>query len=565
MSKSLSIREDLQRKVRECSLSGSEVLRSLDKAVSKLEDFAHIVQPLQEAVNRLGEDYSNIDKTIDKVRDEAQTVREGYSLIKDLQSPSDSRSHLKSIERAQVLISFFQKNPSMPDSRILQEKLGSALPLAYPVCIKLIEEQLVKYNEMYGVNMIAQENTAQIDMVNMIKELIDICKTKAPNYWQVYVKLRSSLLLKYVNSTSKPEAKGPSNSGQALQVSQDSPSKKLVSQIKGFVRVCEVEKELLQWVLGTQTVQDWLGEVTEGAFQSVSSQTETFLAKKAPITMLLEVLNAFTSSLGEIENLLGKSVKYYTASKLQTTLLQKSQSWYREYIQVIQTTKIDFGDFVHDMSIQLSQELKKLMNHADILAIAKLDQSILHLVTSLIDTFRIKIKAIASKQQGLCHVFMINNLSFWINALQEYDFIGLEDVMTRVEKEMLSEIDEYSKNTWSKLLPVLSDNPSVIEMKKNGVLARWSRKAVKNKFKSFNTIFPEIFNYHKNFSIFSRDILQLLRKKNYQLIVPAYKDFLKRYLAVDFTTRKEKYVLFPIETLEPNIMNMYSHRNIPNN
>ncbi|OMJ86330.1 hypothetical protein SteCoe_12181 [Stentor coeruleus] len=565
MSKSLSIREDLQRKIRECSLSGSEVLRSLDKAVYKLEDFARIVQPLQEAANKLGEDYSSIDKTLDKVRDEAQTVRESYSLVKDLQSPSDSRSHLKSIERAQILISFFQKNPNMPDSRNLQEKLASALSLAYPVCIKLIEEQLIKYNEIYGVNTIAQDNTAQIDMVNMIKELIDICKIKAPNYWQVYVRLRSSLLLKYVISISKPEAKGPSNSGQGMQLGQDNTSKHLVNQIKSFVRVCEVEKEFLQWVLGTQTVQDWLGEVTEGAFQSVSSQTESFLSKKVPITMLLEVLKAFTNSLGDIENLLGKSVKYYTASKLQTTLLQKSQSWYREYIQVIQTTKMDFGDFVHDMSIQLSQELKKLMNHADVLAIAKLDQSILHLVTSLIDTFRIKIKVIANKQQGLSHVFMINNLSFWINVLQEYDFIGLEDVMTRVEKEMLNEINEYSKNTWSKLLPILSDNPTAIEMKKNGVLTRSSIKAIKNKFKSFNTIFPEIFNYHKNFSIYSRDILQLLRKKNYQIVVPAYKDFLKRYLAVDFTTKKEKYVLFPIETLEPNIMNMYSHRNIPSN
>ena len=105
----------------------------------------------------------------------------------------------------------------------------------------------------------------------------------------------------------------------------------------------------------------------------------------------------------------------------------------------------------------------------------------------------------------------------------------------------------------------------VVEFKKGTVLSSWSRKAIKNKFKSFYTVFPEIFNYHKNFSIFSRDILQLLRRKNRDIIIPPYREFLKRYLALDFTAKKEKYAMqYPVENLEPSIANMYALRKLPN-
>ena len=105
--------------------------------------------------------------------------------------------------------------------------------------------------------------------------------------------------------------------------------------------------------------------------------------------------------------------------------------------------------------------------------------------------------------------------------------------------------------------------PNVIEFKKPGILTSSSRKAVKNKFKSFNTIYTETFNSNKNFLIFSKEIIQLLRRKNYSIVVPAYKEFLKRFLAVDFTTRREKYTLYSIESIEQGISGMYTQKNIP--
>ena len=77
MSKTINLKEELQKKIRECSLSGGEVLRSLDKAVTKLEYFATIMQPLKEVVEKLEEASDTIEKSLIKVKDQAQISREG--------------------------------------------------------------------------------------------------------------------------------------------------------------------------------------------------------------------------------------------------------------------------------------------------------------------------------------------------------------------------------------------------------------------------------------------------------------------------------------------------------
>jgi Exo70 exocyst complex subunit len=551
MDKNFNIKEDLKKKIRECSLSGGEVLRSLDKAVMKLEDFVLIMKPLQDAIEKLGEASSNIDKTLSHVRDLAQLSRESYGLIKEIEAPLDPRVHSKNMERAFNLILYYKKNQEQPDSQILQEKLLKAMNSGYLGCVRLIEEQLSKYNEIYNIKPILQEDPAQVDMIDSIRELVNICKTKAPQYWNSYVKLRSALLCKHLNTPInlyEPYVKG---------------THYIIKLLSMFIEYCKIEKELLVSILDTHTVQDLIGEVTEAPFQYLVSQTQDFVSKKFHITQTLDILVALHTAIPALEEYLGKSVKYYTASKLYTTMLQKSQSWYREYIQYIQSNKIEFGDFVHDMSIQLAIELKKIQLYPEGILTAKLDQNISHLVTTLIDTYRIKIKSINAKQLGLSQVFMINNLSYWISVLQDLDFAGVEDTMARIEKEMIAEIEEYCKSAWSKLIPILSDTPTVIEFKKAGILTRSSRKAVKNKFKSFNNCFSEVFNFHKTFSIYSKDIMQLLRRKNYNMIVAEYKEFLKRYLAVDFTTRREKYLLYPVELVEQGILNMYSQKNIP--
>ena len=547
----LDLKSDLRRKIRECSLSGGEVLRSLDKAVFKLEDFVKIMQPLRQVISQLDEKSSSISRTLSQVRDLADLSREVLSLSNDLQNPPDSRHHLKNIDRAQTLLRFYQTHSSQQDSEVLKEKLLQGLSIGYSNCLKLFEEQVTRYNEIYGISPITQENTAQIDMIGTLMGFVSICRTKAPQYWQIYLKLRSVLIYKSVNVQKKqtePYVKGNHN---------------IILILENFVKSCGVEKELLMCILDTSTVQDLLGEVTDTAFQWLSSQTELFLSKKTHVTQSLDIMTAFNSYLTVLEEDLGKSVKYYTLSKLQTTLLQRCQLWYREYIQYIQSTKIYFGDFVHEMSVQLVCDLKRLEDYKEGLVLAKLEQSVSHLVTSLIDTFRIKIKTVNEKKhQGLSHMFMINNLSYWIHNLQEIEFVGAEDVMARIEREMIAEIEEYCKAAWAKLQPVLSETPNVIEFKKPGVLTRGARKAVKTKFTAFNTYYTDIFNYHKNFSVFSKEILQLLRKKNYAIIVPAYKEFMKKYLAVDFTTRREKYTIYPIENVEQGILNMYSLKHI---
>lgn len=541
------LKESLQKKIREVSLSGQEVLRSLDKAIEKLDEFVSILEPLQATAQKIGEESTKIDKTLLEVKDQAAILKEAYRLIKDLETPVDCRSHVKNMERAQQVLVYFQNAKGLKDESIV-EGLGKGIGVGVNGCVRFIEEQLMKYNEMYANQKIKTENSGQMDLIGTIRELVEICKGKVNLYWPSYLKLRAGWLSRFVSVGGKiPE---PYTKGGHF----------ILRVLEKFIECCEIERELLISILGTSTVQDLLGEVTEQAFQVLYSQTELLLNKKSNISHLLDLLTGFHLSLNKIEELLGKSVKYYAISKLYSTILQKCQGWYRDYIQFIQSTKLDFGDNVHEMSQQLAKDLKEVYKYEEAVSLAKLEQSIINLITTLSDSYKLKIKAQGNKQPGLSQIFLINNLSFLINLMNDLNFSGNEDAMTRIEREMLSEIEEYTKTAWFKLMPVLSESPNIIEFKKPGILTPKSRKEVKKKFTTFNSIFPEIFNYHKNFSIYNKDLMQLLRKKNVNLIVPAYKEFLKRYLAVDFTTRREKYTLFPAENLEKSLANMYSFR-----
>jgi hypothetical protein len=542
------IKDELRKKIRETSLSGGEVLRSLDKAVEKLDQFVAILEPLQKTVNQIGEKSQKIDKHLNQVKDEAAIVRQAYSLVNELQSPLDSRSHLKNLEQASSLLMYFKNHPDVGESERLLADLPVAIASGYSGCVKLMEEQVAKYNEIYSVSRVIQTSSAQVELLNTIKELIETCKSKSSGYWPAYVKLRSSLLCKYLNITSTVSSPYVQSSHPVIQV------------LTRFVHSAEVESELLTLLLSSSTVQDQVSEVLELPFQTLNSLVDQTLGKKPLIQHLLDCLSHFNAALPKIEATLGKTVKYYAISKTFTTVLQKCQGWYRDYVQNIQSAKVDFGDNVHEMSLLLAKDLKEVYAYPESVAIAKLEQSVVNLITSLSDSYKIKIKSSANKQQGLTSIFLINNMSFLISLMNDLGFSGNEDAMTRIEKEMLAEIEEYSKNTWVRLAPVLSENPNVIEFKKGNVLTNKSRNEVKKKFNNFNLIFPEIFNYHKNFSIYNRDILQLLRKKHMMTIIPAYKEFLNRYLSVDFTTRREKYTLFPLENVERGLANMYSFK-----
>ncbi|CAG9326826.1 unnamed protein product [Blepharisma stoltei] len=541
-------RETLIKQVRESSVAGADILRVLDRGVSRLDEFTRIVSPLQEAIIKFEEASSSIDKQLSQVKDMAQLSKEANGLVQMLGNPDNLRNHLKNIGRAQQIRTIYQKNQQYPDSATHLEELTQALSIGYTKCADFLQDQLIKYCEIYALNSIA-EDQAQLEMISSIQQLIEVCKKTAPQYWKIYSDIRSALLLRHV--------KVPQNISKPYVIG----SHYIIIMLGSFIESLAIESQLLQMIFQVENVTEWLIDVSEAAYQHFYEALQSHFNSQSNIYQTLDILTAFGQSLPALEQLLGKTVNYYNLSKCFTNLLHKSQSWYRDYSQEIQSAKIDIGEFVHDLAFKLAEEIKKVhLFHAG-LNIAKLEQAPSTLIAALLDTFRIKTRAQASKQPALCHIFMINNLSFWIRALQDVEIAGKTELLNKIEKELFSEIEDYARTTWAKLLTILSDNPTIIEFKKQGVLTRTSRDAVKNKFKQFNAEYSEVFNFHKNFTLYSPDVLDTLRKKNHSLIVPAYREFFRKFTSVDFTTRREKYLLYSIERVDSGISSMYILKN----
>ena len=540
------LRESLNKQVREASVKGSEVLKKIEKAISRLDQFSRAMEPLQQFSSQFEETASTIDQKINQVKDLQQLSKEAQDLAYELQHPSDPRSHLKNVSQAQNLLAYYERKSSHPNSASLVAMLKKALGEAYEHSAKIMDEQTSKYTKVYGMGPIA-EDQAQKDLVEVLQQLAEVCRNRAPQFIQGYISTRSEFLHK---SVQVPDQKTtPYTPG----------SHKIIHMLSNFIKNLKHEKELEDHLFPALSVTENLNQVSDKAFQELRGFVQCFLEAPTKICESLDILSQFQQTLVQLERLLGKSAKYYNMSRLYTSVLQKCQQWYRDYATRIQELKIEVGEFVHELSFQLFEDLKSVQVFWGGLTICKLENISVQLVMTLIDTFKIKVRSLSTKNPSVSRVFLMNNISFWLKNLRELETEEKEQFKSRLEKDLQAEIDTYLKTTWTRVSQVLNETP-VLEYKKNNTLTNSSRKALKNKFKAFNQAFSETFNYHKSFSFYSLELISYLRERNYSILVPGYSELLRKYYYLDFSKRKEQYFLFSAEKVESGVKNMYNHR-----
>lgn len=175
-------------------------------------------------------------------------------------------------------------------------------------------------------------------------------------------------------------------------------------------------------------------------------------------------------------------------------------------------------------------------------------------IVDLLDA-NIEAKSKLYKDPSLSSIFMMNNGRFTLKKIKrsnELNSLLGENWYRKKSSDLRQYHKGYQRETWGKLLSCL--NPEGLTV--NGKIVK---PLVKERFKSFNTMFDEIHKTQSNWVIADEQLQSELRVSISNMVIPAYRSFLGRYSQVFTPGRQtEKYVKHQPEDLETSIDELFS-------
>jgi hypothetical protein len=539
---------ELEARVRECATLSSLTLRQLRTTITRLQAFQTTAKNIESAFQQTEETADSISQTLSEWQDIQQLFEEAKDLIKKLNVPGDPRLYLSQMDRAKQLIVRFDKRKDISEAATMAGQLTQYVGVAVAHCHDLIRKLLIEYHQLYSVTPIGQEEgrTSTLETLELLvraaghKGQVEIRK--------LYAQLRGKMLLAYIKQS-------PSQ----LSVKYERGSYFLIKIVGALLEAMAVEVQLEQVVFRKQVVEDLLGEAVEEPFKFLIYNLESFFQGDLPIIICFDILGTLHQAVPAVSSLLGKSGKLYTLNKMYSLALSKCQNWYRDLLNTIQTSKSPLSDTIDANTYTVYRYLVQLVDYTDVLEVCQLLTQMPTLVTSLLQSLRQNLRPHLNKQSPIARIAIVNNIAFWLGQEELYPILP-QAFLAELKKELIGEIQQFTRQTWQPLETTMGEQEGVIEFTKSGALARRSRKAVKEKFNTFNGQFAALISQHSALGIYHEEVLATLRKLAFDFFYPKYQAFMKKFYPLDFTTRKQKYLVHSEEEVAGIVQGLYQLR-----
>ncbi|KAJ7957511.1 Exocyst subunit Exo70 family protein [Quillaja saponaria] len=174
-------------------------------------------------------------------------------------------------------------------------------------------------------------------------------------------------------------------------------------------------------------------------------------------------------------------------------------------------------------------------------------------VMDLLDA-NLEMKSKLYKDPALRYVFLMNNGRYIVQKIKGSTEIH-ESMGDNWRRKRSSDLRQYHKSyqreTWSKVLQCLSfDGLSV-----NGKVAK---SMLKERFKSFNTMFDEIYKTQSTWVVSDEQLQSELRVSISAVMIPAYRSFMGRFKqSLESSRQAEKYIKYQPEDIETLIEELF--------
>ncbi|KAH7446563.1 hypothetical protein KP509_01G062100 [Ceratopteris richardii] len=158
---------------------------------------------------------------------------------------------------------------------------------------------------------------------------------------------------------------------------------------------------------------------------------------------------------------------------------------------------------------------------------------------------------------ALAHVFMMNNVHYIVKCVRRYEtnqVLG-EDWVQRHRRIVQQHAQNYKRVAWAKVLQSLSVQgltSSGSGVGFDGSMSTGvSRTLLKERFKTFNVQFEELYQRQRQWSVPDSELRESLRLAVAEVLLPAYRSFLKRFGSyVEGGKNAQKFIKFTPDELD---------------
>lgn len=169
-------------------------------------------------------------------------------------------------------------------------------------------------------------------------------------------------------------------------------------------------------------------------------------------------------------------------------------------------------------------------------------------------------KSNVRKNESFGQLFMINNVHYVVQSIKGSK--GMQelidkDFQTKLSKKVEQAVSDYLR-TWENVFLCLDTRKSK-SLSFSRILVLGQRtKHIKRKFKTFNCMFEDIVQTHKQWVVQDQKLREELQESILNKLIPAYTCFLEEYSCdVAKVQHPERYLKYSVKDLEHIILNLF--------
>jgi exocyst complex protein 7 len=184
-------------------------------------------------------------------------------------------------------------------------------------------------------------------------------------------------------------------------------------------------------------------------------------------------------------------------------------------------------------------------------AMSPLGRQILLLMSEL--EYNLVEKSKLYEDNALQQVFLMNNLHYLVRKVKESDLRKVlgDDWIRKRRGQVRQYATGYLRASWSKALSCLKDEGI------GGSQSNASKMALKERFKSFNACFEEIYRTQTAWKVPDAQLREEMKISISEKVIPAYRSFVGRFRSQLEGRHAGKYIKYTPEDLEAYLLDLF--------
>jgi len=158
------------------------------------------------------------------------------------------------------------------------------------------------------------------------------------------------------------------------------------------------------------------------------------------------------------------------------------------------------------------------------------------------------------KDPALCYVFLMNNGRYIVQKAKDSELGTLlgDDWIRKHAAKVRQFHVHYQRSSWSRVLGTLKMD-STVSLPPNALA-----KSMKDKLKSFNTMFEDICREQSSWFVFDEQLREEIRISLEKMLLPAYGNFVARFENVpEIGKHADKYIKYGTEDIQARLNQLF--------